>query len=45
MNVEKGHEVVTADYVTDQSGTGVVHLAPAYGEDDYRVVKKTAFRL
>jgi isoleucyl-tRNA synthetase len=24
-------------YVTDDSGTGVVHQAPAYGEDDYRV--------
>ena len=24
-------------YVTDESGTGVVHLAPAYGEEDYRV--------
>lgn len=30
--------VVTCDnYVTSDSGTGVVHLAPAYGEDDYRV--------
>ncbi|MED3882679.1 isoleucine--tRNA ligase [Priestia megaterium] len=43
VEVEKGHEVVTADYVTDQSGTGVVHLAPAYGEDDYRVVKENGF--
>ncbi|CAL6305181.1 unnamed protein product [Bathycoccus prasinos] len=25
------------DYVTEGSGTGVVHQAPAYGEDDYRV--------
>ena len=24
-------------YVSDESGTGVVHQAPAYGEDDYRV--------
>jgi isoleucyl-tRNA synthetase len=24
-------------YVTDDSGTGVVHQAPAFGEDDYRV--------
>ncbi|WP_085520542.1 isoleucine--tRNA ligase [Tuberibacillus sp. Marseille-P3662] len=37
---EKGHVVVTADYVTDESGTGVVHMAPAYGEDDYRVVQE-----
>ena len=30
--------VVTCDkYVTSDSGTGIVHQAPAYGEDDYRV--------
>jgi isoleucyl-tRNA synthetase len=29
--------VVTDTYVTDDSGTGVVHQAPAFGEDDYRV--------
>ncbi|KAL0419491.1 UNVERIFIED_CONTAM: Isoleucine--tRNA ligase, cytoplasmic [Sesamum radiatum] len=28
--------VVADDYVTDDSGTGVVHCAPAFGEDDYR---------
>jgi isoleucyl-tRNA synthetase len=27
------------DYVTDDSGTGIVHLAPAFGEDDFRVLK------
>ncbi|CAM6045606.1 unnamed protein product [Sphagnum compactum] len=30
-------KVVADDYVTDDSGTGVVHCAPAFGEDDYRV--------
>ena len=40
VNVEKGHLVVMADYVTETSGTGIVHLAPAYGEDDYQTVKK-----
>jgi tRNA synthetases class I (I, L, M and V) len=29
--------VCTDTYVTDDSGTGVVHQAPAFGEDDYRV--------
>jgi isoleucyl-tRNA synthetase len=29
--------VCVDSYVTDDSGTGVVHQAPAYGEDDYRV--------
>ena len=27
------------DFVTGDSGTGLVHIAPAYGEDDYRVVQ------
>lgn len=30
-------KVVADSYVTDDSSTGVVHCAPAYGEDDYRV--------
>lgn len=29
--------VVADNYVTDGSGTGIVHCAPAFGEDDYRV--------
>ena len=35
----KAFEVVADDYVTDESGTGIVHIAPAYGEDDSRVCK------
>ncbi len=35
-----GAFVVLADnYVTTESGTGLVHMAPAFGEDDYRVMK------
>ena len=30
-------KVCCDDYVTGDSGTGVVHQAPAYGEDDYRI--------
>ncbi|CDP12689.1 unnamed protein product [Coffea canephora] len=30
-------KVVADDYVTADSGTGIVHCAPAFGEDDYRV--------
>lgn len=29
--------VIADNYVTSDSGTGVVHCAPAFGEDDYRV--------
>jgi isoleucyl-tRNA synthetase len=32
--------VVNADYVTTTDGTGFVHIAPGYGEDDYLVGKK-----
>ena len=31
------HLVVSAEYVTTTEGTGVVHIAPAFGEDDMRV--------
>ncbi|MEV0342337.1 isoleucine--tRNA ligase [Nocardia sp. NPDC050713] len=31
------HRVLTADYVTTDSGTGIVHLAPAFGEEDMEV--------
>ena len=31
------HRVLLADYVTTDSGTGVVHLAPAFGEEDMDV--------
>ena len=37
---EKGWYVVCDDYVTLTDGTGVVHIAPAFGEDDARVGRK-----
>lgn len=37
---ERGHFVVEAGFVNAESGTGVVHIAPAYGEDDYNLVKE-----
>ena len=37
---EKGWFVVCDDYVTLTDGTGVVHIAPAFGEDDARVGRK-----
>lgn len=33
----KAFRVVSDTYVTDDAGTGIVHQAPAFGEDDYRV--------
>ena len=32
---ENAHKVWHADYVSDESGSGIVHLAPAYGEEDF----------
>ncbi|MFD0048420.1 isoleucine--tRNA ligase [Actinomycetes bacterium NPDC127524] len=40
VTIEKGHYIVLADFVTDDSGTGIVHIAPAYGEDDYKTVQQ-----
>ena len=34
---EKAYYVIEADFVTTEDGTGIVHIAPAFGEDDYRV--------
>ncbi|SDX99689.1 Isoleucyl-tRNA synthetase [Amycolatopsis xylanica] len=34
---ENAHRVLSADYVTTEDGTGVVHIAPAYGEEDKAV--------
>lgn len=34
------HRILAADFVTADSGTGIVHQAPAYGEEDYELCKK-----
>ena len=33
----KGFYITCADYVTMEDGTGIVHMAPAFGQDDYEV--------
>jgi isoleucyl-tRNA synthetase len=40
---EKAHKVWAAPYVTLEDGTGIVHLAPAYGEEDYDLAKEKDF--
>ncbi len=35
----------TGDFVTTEDGTGLVHVAPAYGEDDYRVCRERGIEL
>ncbi|MEN2768893.1 isoleucine--tRNA ligase [Ornithinibacillus xuwenensis] len=43
ITVSNGHKVLAADFVTDKSGTGIVHIAPAHGEDDYKAVQDNQF--
>ena len=39
-NKENGWKVYAADFVNTEDGTGIVHIAPAFGEDDMRLGKK-----
>ncbi|WP_080840425.1 isoleucine--tRNA ligase [Cohnella massiliensis] len=40
VQVDNAYRVIGGDYVSDSSGTGIVHIAPAHGEDDYRVARQ-----
>ncbi|WDH81512.1 isoleucine--tRNA ligase [Paenibacillus urinalis] len=40
ISAEKANIVVGASFVTDASGTGIVHMAPAHGEDDYKTCRE-----
>ena len=40
MDSAKAFQVLSADFVTTDDGTGIVHLAPAYGEDDKETADK-----
>lgn len=37
---ENAHKVWSADYVSHEDGTGIVHLAPAYGEEDFALARE-----
>lgn len=39
-NHKKGFKIYAADFVTTEEGTGVVHIAPAFGEDDMNLGKE-----
>ncbi|MFF2093475.1 isoleucine--tRNA ligase [Paenibacillus sp. NPDC058174] len=43
--IEKGHVVIPGDFVSDTSGTGIVHIAPAHGEDDYKVARQNGISM
>ncbi|MGI8944682.1 MAG: isoleucine--tRNA ligase, partial [Thermoleophilaceae bacterium] len=42
---ERGHTVLGADFVTTDDGTGVVHTAVAFGEDDFQLGERYGLEL
>ena len=42
---KRAHFVIADSYVTAEDGTGIVHIAPAFGEDDARVGRENNFPL
>ncbi|NGM81741.1 isoleucine--tRNA ligase [Paenibacillus sp. 7124] len=40
IQAERSNVIVGASFVTDASGTGIVHMAPAHGEDDYKACRE-----
>ncbi|MEK7208156.1 MAG: class I tRNA ligase family protein [Patescibacteria group bacterium] len=36
-NLSRGWRIYAAEFVTEEDGTGIVHIAPAFGEDDYQL--------
>ena len=42
---ERGHTVLLADFVTTDEGTGLVHTAIAFGEDDFRLGEAYGLKL
>lgn len=44
-NWDKSFRIVAGDFVTLDEGTGIVHIAPAFGEDDYSVGKVEGIEL
>lgn len=37
---EKLYSIIPADYVSDSDGTGIVHIAPAYGQEDFAAARE-----
>ncbi len=42
---ERGHTVLEADFVSTEDGTGIVHTAIAFGEDDFRLGEQYGIKL
>ncbi len=39
-NIENAFQVVSGEFVSSEDGTGIVHMNPMYGEDDFNIGKK-----
>ncbi|MDF7825076.1 isoleucine--tRNA ligase [Pontiellaceae bacterium B12227] len=42
---ENSFQILNDDFVSTEDGTGIVHMAPAYGEDDYRICREIGIPL
>lgn len=42
-SAQNAHKIWHADYVSLEEGTGIVHLAPAYGEEDFELAREQTF--
>ena len=42
---ENSFQILNDDFVSTEDGTGIVHMAPAYGEDDYRICREIGISL
>ncbi|MSU56067.1 MAG: hypothetical protein EXS51_02035 [Candidatus Taylorbacteria bacterium] len=40
QNHDRGWRIFGGEFVTEEDGTGIVHIAPAFGEDDYQLAVK-----
>ncbi|MCX6090518.1 MAG: isoleucine--tRNA ligase, partial [Candidatus Atribacteria bacterium] len=45
LHAENGYRVYAADFVSTEEGTGIVHIAPAFGEDDMRLAQWNALSI
>ena len=45
QNTPQAFRVVTAEFVAIEEGTGIVHIAPGFGDDDFRVGQKEGVEL
>ena len=39
-NIKNAFKILTADFVVEEEGTGIVHIAPGFGEDDFTLCQK-----